>query len=91
MLDLLSDGERTVTEIARPFRISQPGVSQHLRVLRQAGLVQATRDGRERRYRLNAEGLRDVYDWVAHYERFWSGKLEGLRRYLEKTHGQDHS
>ncbi len=84
ILDLLGEGDRTVSEIARPFRISQPGVSQHLRVLRDANLVRQKRIGRFRRYRLHAPALREVYDWVGHYDRFWDEKLKTLGKYMEK-------
>ena len=83
ILDLLGAGERTVSEIAAPFEISLPGVSQHLRVLRKAGLVRQKRVGRYRRYRLNAAALRQVHDWVGHYKRFWDKKLRALGQYLE--------
>ena len=92
ILDLLGAGDRTVSEIASPFRISQPGVSQHLRVLRDANLVRQKRVGRYRRYRLNAAALRQVYDWVAHYDRFWDEKLKALGKYMEnKSHATHHS
>lgn len=64
--------------------MSQPAVSQHLRILRMAGLVEADRVGRTRRYRLRGHRLRGVYDWVAHYQKFWSQKLTALGSYLDK-------
>jgi DNA-binding transcriptional ArsR family regulator len=78
LLELLTDGERPVKRLAEPFRMSRPAISQHLRVLRDAGLVRERRVGRERRYRLDAEPLRDVVDWVGHFERFWAHGLERL-------------
>ena len=69
ILDLLARGERSAGELVDPFPISQPAVSQHLRVLREADLVAERREGRRRVYRLNPAGLREVYDWAAHYER----------------------
>ena len=84
ILDLLLVAECSVSELARPFRISQPAISQHLRILRKAGLVRARRQGRERRYRLRGEPLRAVYDWIAHYERFWTEKLHALGAYLDE-------
>lgn len=84
ILDVLRSGERTVSELLEPFEMSQPALSQHLKVLRQAGLVEQRRDGRRRIYRLDAEPLREVYDWVAHYERFWDAKLDALGRFLDQ-------
>jgi DNA-binding transcriptional ArsR family regulator len=83
LLDQLGKSDRTVSELARPFRCSQPAISQHLRVLRDAGLVTQEKIGRFRRYRLNAERLRHVYDWVAHYKKFWTEKLTALGQYLD--------
>jgi DNA-binding transcriptional ArsR family regulator len=84
ILDRLGGGDLTVSELAEPFEMSQPAVSQHLRILRQAGLVSQQREGRFRRYRLNAEGLKHVYDWVSHYKRFWTKKLTSLGEYLDQ-------
>jgi DNA-binding transcriptional ArsR family regulator len=84
VLDLLGSGELPVNRIAAPFAMTRPAISQHLRILRRAGLVAMRRDGRERYYRLRAAPLRAVYDWVAHYERFWPVKLSSLGEYLDK-------
>ena len=89
ILDLLAESDMTVSELCAHFDMSQPAVSKHLRVLREAGLVSAQRDGRTQVYRLEAKGLRDVYDWVAHYERFWSDKLVDLGRYLDEAPRND--
>lgn len=84
MLDMLSRGELGAGELARPFRMSRPAISQHLRVLKQAGLVSSRRQGREQIYALCPEPLRDVYDWVEHYRAFWSTKLEALGSFLRE-------
>ena len=84
MLDLLADGDRPVKAIAASFDMSRPAVSQHLRVLLDAGLVTERRHGRERRYRLVPERLAPVRDWLAHYERFWDHHFSLLERHLEK-------
>lgn len=84
MLDLLVDGDRPVNAIAENFEMSRPAVSQHLRVLLDAGLVTEQRHGRERRYRLVPGRLEPVRDWLAHYERFWDDNFTRLRRHLEK-------
>ncbi len=85
LLDRLGEGEQAVNNLARPFPVSRPAISQHLRVLRDVGLVEERRVGRERRYRLCAEPLREVYDWVAHYDRFWRQHLEKLGEYLKEN------
>lgn len=79
---MLADGDRPVNAIAAHFDMSRPAVSQHLRVLREAGLVTERRHGRERRYRLDPERLGPVRDWLAHYERFWDDHFAGLERHL---------
>ena len=82
ILHLLSGRERSVSELCEGFAISQPAISQHLRVLREAELVSVRSEGRQRFYRLEARGLREVFDWAAHYQRFWSQKLDTLGEVL---------
>src|SRR5215210_3791715 len=77
-LDLLGAGEQPVTSLARQFAVTLSAISQHMRVLREVGLVAVRRVGRERLYRLKAEPLKEVSDWVQHYEGFWQGRLEAL-------------
>lgn len=84
MLDLLVDGDRPVYSIAENFHMSRPAVSQHLRVLLDAGLVTEQRCGRERRYRLAPERLAPVRNWLAHYEQFWDDRFDHLARHLAK-------
>jgi DNA-binding transcriptional ArsR family regulator len=84
MLDLLLVSDRAVNTIAGHFQMSRPAVSQHLRVLLDAGLVAEQRHGRERRYRLVPERLEPVRDWIAHYERFWDDHLQRLQKLLSK-------
>lgn len=83
LLDLLWAGERPVRQLAEPFAMSRPAISQHLRLLRDAGLVSERRVGRERLYRLRAERLREVSAWLARYERFWRERLDALGEHLE--------
>jgi DNA-binding transcriptional ArsR family regulator len=85
LLDRLRAKELSVAELAAPFRMTQPAISQHLRVLREADLVRPQRVGRQQVYRLNARPLRQVRDWAAHYERFWERKLGALGKYLDET------
>jgi DNA-binding transcriptional ArsR family regulator len=84
MLDLLAGGDRSVNAIAGQFKMSRPAVSQHLRVLLDAGLVAEERRGRERRYQLVPAGLGPVREWIAHYERFWDDRLGRLAKQLAK-------
>ncbi len=83
ILDLSSQGEQPVKQIAKPFPMSLPANSQHLSVLCEAELVTQRREGRQRFYRLNPEPLKQVSDWVNHYEQFWPEKLDVLGNYLE--------
>lgn len=86
ILELLRRDERCVNDIAAPFAMSQPAISQHLKVLGEAGLVRARKEGRQSFYRLEAAPLRDAYEWLARYERFWNTKLDALGRYLDEQH-----
>ena len=83
ILDLLRERERTVGELVERIPISQPGVSKHLRVLRDAGLVAARADAQRRVYGVRAEGLTEVDAWLAPYRRLWAGRLDALERHLE--------
>jgi DNA-binding transcriptional ArsR family regulator len=83
ILDLLRGGERSVSELLAHFDLSQPAVSKHLKVLREAGLVAVRPRGRERRYSLRAAPLADVDAWLAPYRAFWSEQLDALERHLE--------
>jgi DNA-binding transcriptional ArsR family regulator len=82
VLELLADGERTsgeITDVVRAeFGISQPGVSQHLRVLRDSGFVHVRPQGARRLYSLDARPLRDVDDWLGRFRRFWEQHLDAL-------------
>lgn len=82
LLDLLLESERPVKSLVERFAMSQPAISQHLRVLRKAGLVSERRAGRQRLYRLEGDALAQVADWLAHYEEFWKTKLAALGRHL---------
>jgi DNA-binding transcriptional ArsR family regulator len=84
ILDLLASGERPVGDLVRGSGMSQPLVSKHLRVLREVGAVEARGEGRRRVYRLNAQALRPIHDWVRGYERFWSERLDGMDAVLEE-------
>ena len=83
ILDLLRDGERSVGELVAQLRLSQPGVSKHLKVLREAGLVAVRPDGKRRWYGLRAAPLADVAEWLEPYRRHWSARLDALEQHLE--------
>jgi DNA-binding transcriptional ArsR family regulator len=85
VLDLLLDGPRADGAIAERFDMARPSVSEHLRVLRDAGLVTEARDGRRRLYAVRPEPLRDVQEWLSPYQRFWRTALTDLRDYLDTT------
>ena len=84
ILARLAEGEATVGELARPYAVSRPAISKHLRVLERAGLVRRSRDGRINRCELEAGPMRDAAEWVERYRRFWEGQLDSLSRYLER-------
>ncbi|MBD2775223.1 ArsR/SmtB family transcription factor [Iningainema tapete] len=85
ILDRLRTGEQPVKQLAEPFAMSLPAISQHLQVLCEAGLVKIRKSGRQRLYSLNPEPLKLVSDWIGDYEQFWQEKLEALGNYLEDS------
>lgn len=89
LLQLLSDGELPVTAISSRFPMTRTAVSKHLRVLAEAGLVRERKVGRETRYRLEPEPLRELKRWLAYYERFWDNKLAALKRLVESDGGDE--
>jgi DNA-binding transcriptional ArsR family regulator len=84
ILDLLREGERPAGDLVEALAISQPGVSKHLKLLREAGLVSVRADGQRRLYRLQPQGLAELEAWLAPYRRFWAGRLDALEDHLEK-------
>jgi DNA-binding transcriptional ArsR family regulator len=78
VLETLAAGERSVSELCTLFDTTQPAVSQHLKVLRDAGLVRVRQAGRCRYYALDARPIQHVHDWSAHYQVFWTKKLDAL-------------
>jgi len=83
ILDLLAKEERPVQELVVALELDQPAVSKHLRVLREVGLVDIRKEGRQRLYRTNASGLKPVHDWVKRYEQYWQNQLERIKRSAE--------
>jgi DNA-binding transcriptional ArsR family regulator len=84
MLELLRQRQLPASQIGAKFRMSQPSISEHLRILRDAGLVRAQRIGRQRVYRLRPRPLRGVVDWVALFDQFWEDKLGTLGEFLQR-------
>ncbi|WP_178022317.1 helix-turn-helix transcriptional regulator [uncultured Paenibacillus sp.] len=84
MLDLMLRKERTVGELVQLLPLSQPGVSKHLRVLREAGLVTLRKEAKQHWYRLNPSPLQDIDDWFEPYRRFWTNKLDDLEKHLDE-------
>jgi DNA-binding transcriptional ArsR family regulator len=84
ILDILRDGERSVGELVQRLSLSQPGVSKHLRLLRDAGLVDVRRDAQRRLYGLRPEPLTEIDAWLEPYRRFWAGRLDKLERHLDR-------
>jgi DNA-binding transcriptional ArsR family regulator len=90
ILDLLRERERPVGELVAALSVSQPTVSKHLRVLRETGLVESRVAASRRLYRLRAEPLREIDEWLAPYRALWSSSLDRLERHLDqKEQGGD--
>jgi DNA-binding transcriptional ArsR family regulator len=85
ILDLLRNGERSVTDLVARLKLSQPGVSKHLKVLREVGLVEVRPEGKQRWYGLRPQPLAEVDEWLDPYRVFWSGRLNALERHLEEN------
>lgn len=84
ILSLLVDSEQSVGDIERQLRMTQPAVSKHLRVLRDAGFVESTIDAQRRLYSLKPERFQEVDDWLSQFRRFWSGRVDALERHLDR-------
>jgi DNA-binding transcriptional ArsR family regulator len=94
ILSMLASGEKSVTDLAEPFRMTLPAVSKHLKVLQRAGLVSQGREAQWRPCRLEAKPLKDAADWIEHYRLYWEQSFDQLDDYLrevqsrEKKHGR---
>ena len=84
ILARLSLGETSVTELAKPFEMSMPAVSKHLKVLERAGLISRGREAQWRPCRLDAGPLKDAASWIEEYRRFWSAHVDALERHLDR-------
>jgi DNA-binding transcriptional ArsR family regulator len=88
ILHRLANGEASVTELSRPFRMTQPAISKHLKVLERAGLVSRGRERQWRPARLEAGPLKEVAEWAVGYRRFWEESYDRLDEYLEELQGK---
>jgi DNA-binding transcriptional ArsR family regulator len=84
ILDLVLERERSVGDLVEQLALSQPGVSKHLRVLRDGGLVDVRQDAQRRLYRVRPEPLREIDAWLEPYRRFWASRLDALERHLDR-------
>src|ERR1700682_529420 len=89
MLSRLSQGEASVTELAKPFDLSLPGISKHLKVLQRAGLVRQSRKAQWRPCRLDGARLKEAADWVGDYRQFWDESFERLDEYLASVQKEE--
>jgi DNA-binding transcriptional ArsR family regulator len=88
ILAILADGERTVTQLAEPFEITQPAISKHLRVLERAGLIVRGREAQWRPARLQAAPLKEAFDWVEQYRQIWEASFDRLGIYLQSLQAE---
>ncbi len=91
ILGLLAGSEKSVGEIENRLRLPQPTVSKHLRVLRDAGLVEAHVDAQRRVYRLKPDPLKEVDEWLSQFREFWSTHVDALERHLDRLHNDQPS
>jgi DNA-binding transcriptional ArsR family regulator len=89
IMDLLLADERHVGDLVAGTSLSQPSISKHLRVLRDAGLVQVRADAQRRVYRVRAEPLRAIDDWLEPYRKLWDSRLDALEQHLEKMQNDE--
>jgi DNA-binding transcriptional ArsR family regulator len=89
ILDALAQGERPVNELVELLGLAQPQVSRHLRVLREVGAVDVRDEGRQRLYRLNAQALKPIHDWVSSYQHLWDERFELLEDVLADLKQED--
>jgi DNA-binding transcriptional ArsR family regulator len=88
ILAILADGERTVTQLAEPFDMTQPAISKHLRVLERAGLIVRGREAQWRPAKLQAAPLKEASDWVEQYRQNWEESFDRLGAYLQSMHAE---
>jgi DNA-binding transcriptional ArsR family regulator len=91
ILARLCTGEATVKELSKPFEMTAPAISKHLKVLERAGLIQRGREAQWRPCRLDAKPLQEVSDWVEQYRQFWDQRLDRLEEYLKELQAQQNT
>ncbi|MDQ4037505.1 MAG: metalloregulator ArsR/SmtB family transcription factor [Actinomycetota bacterium] len=89
ILEVLRSGERSVGELVARVEVSQPGMSKHLKVLREAGLVEVRRDAQRRQYRLRTAPLQELDDWLTPYRQLWNQRLDALEQHLARKAEHD--
>ncbi|OGT81549.1 MAG: hypothetical protein A3H91_10780 [Gammaproteobacteria bacterium RIFCSPLOWO2_02_FULL_61_13] len=85
ILARLSTGEATIAELARPFKVSAPAITRHMRILEEAGLLSRTRQGREHHCRMEQQRLQEAGAWMERNRKFWNERLDALERYLKEN------
>ena len=91
ILSRLASGETSVSELARPFQMSLPAVSKHLKVLEKAGLIERAKSAQWRPSRINAEPMREAVSWLEFYRKLWDERFDRLDTYLKETQNNDES
>ena len=89
ILARLAEGSTTVGKLAKPYSISAPAISKHMRILENAGLVQRTKYGREHHCSLSTQGLSSAEDWISYYRKFWEARLDALQDLLRHQTSQN--
>lgn len=89
ILARLAKGEATVTELAKPYHVSAPAITKHMRILEEAGMLSRRRDGREHHCRLETKRMQEAEHWIEHYIQFWEGSLDRLDTYLQKMQAKE--
>lgn len=89
ILDKLTSGEASVTELAKPFKMTMPAITKHLKVLERAGLIERGREAQWRPCRLRAKPLKEIGDWVGHYRKFWEQSFDRLDGYLKELQAKE--
>ena len=85
ILARLSTGEATVAELAKPYKVSAPAISKHMRILEAAGLLSRRKQGREHHCRLEAKRMKEAEIWLEYHRKFWNDRLDALERYLKEN------
>ncbi|MBI3073560.1 MAG: metalloregulator ArsR/SmtB family transcription factor [Deltaproteobacteria bacterium] len=85
ILARLATGEATVSELGKPYKVSAPAISKHMRILEKAGLLSRKKEGREHHCRLEEKRIREAQLWIEHHRKFWNERLDALERFLKEN------